>query len=153
MTRLVLVGLASLLAATASAQHVKQFTAETPLVADGRHIADMVANVGFSYDGRSTADGTYANTITAYDQGRVSARGDGSTNGPRVHLELVDGFGNNLQTLRDFVAPVFECGGATSQVHPASGTAFRVGLAPEEWARLAEVRLVPQGTWREEACR
>ena len=80
-------------------------------------------------------------------------RGDGSTNGSRVDLEFVDGLGDSLQTLRDFVAPVFECGGATSQVHPEDKTAFRVGLAPEDWARLAEVRLVPHGTWREEACR
>ena len=153
MKRLVLGGLAGLFAATASAQHTKRFTAETPLVAEGRRIADMAASVELGYDGRSAADGTYANTVTAYDQGRVSARGDGSTNGPWVHLEFVDGFGNNLQVLRDFVAPVFECGGATSQVHPADRTAFRVGLAPEDWARLAEVSLVPHGTWREEACR
>ena len=153
MKKLILGGLASLFAATASAQHMKRFTAETALVADGRHVADMVASVELHYDGRSTADGTYANTITASDQGRVSTRGDGSTNGPPVDLELVDGFGDSLRILRDFVAPVFECGGATSQVHPADSIAFRVGLAPEDWARLAEVRLVPHGTWRDEACR
>ena len=153
MKRLVLGGLAGLFAATASAQHAKRFTAEIPLVADGRRIADMVASVELSYDGRSAADATYANTITAYDQGRVSVQGDGSTNGPRVDLEFVDGLGDSLRILRDFVAPVFECGGATSQVHPADSTAFRVGLAPEDWARLADVRLVPHGTWREEACR
>ena len=153
MKKLVLGGLACLFAATASAQHTKQFTAAAPLTADGRHIADMVASVELNYDGRSAADGTYANTITAHDQGRVSVQGDGSTNGPRVDLEFVDGFGGSLHILRDFVAPVFECGGATSQVHPEDKTAFRVGLAPEDWARLAEVRLVPHGTWRGEACR
>ena len=153
MKTLVLAGLASLFAATASAQHTKRFAAQAPLVADGRRIADVAASVELNYDGRSAADGTYGNTITAHDQGRVSVQGDGSTNGPWVDLEFVDGFGGSLHILRDFVAPVFECGGATSQVHPEDKTAFRVGLAPEDWARLAEVRLVPHGAWPEEACR
>jgi hypothetical protein len=59
MKRLVLAGLAGLFAATASAQHTKRFTAEAPLVADGRRIADMTASVELNHDGRGAAEGTY----------------------------------------------------------------------------------------------
>jgi hypothetical protein len=130
----------------------KTASASAALIRDGRHIADMVAQVSMSFDGVQIT-GHYRNAVTGLQQGRVYIRPDEKTNGPWVDLAFIDSAGSQLALIQNHVSPIWECGSNNSTVYPGSHDVFEVAMTQDDWDKLSGIQLLPHGGWREDACR
>lgn len=109
----------------------------------------MTGTVVIAHEGTS-ADVSVNYAIQVGKQGRVFQRSSsyGDTNGPWLHLELLDKEGNVVARSDEFIAPTWACSTITQ-----GSRQKQVALSKSAFDRVASFRLISSGGgWREEGC-
>jgi len=117
---------------------------------DGRAVAKLVAEIHASFNG-GKVHGTYSHEVTGHESW-VFIRGDDTTNGPVLDLVFTDKDGAEIAKVPDLVAPLWDCDAPSTKIWPEGHDKFDLTVAPDAWAKVSGVKVVPHGEWKDWAC-
>lgn len=117
---------------------------------DGRAVAKLTGQIAANYNA-GKLHGTYAHETVGHESW-VFIRGDGTTNGPVLDLVFIDRNGGEVAKVPDLVSPLWGCDGPNTKIWPEGHDKFDLAVAPEAWARITGVKMVPHGEWKDWAC-